>query len=144
MKLSKLAQGLYGCLFWAAALTGCTVETGFSTRPPPPEEKENLGSITVQWTIASTAAPAQCAYYRVDSLQLVVYDESGAEVVSTHAPCEAFTVQIELSPGTYHADATLVDVNKRPRSLTLPLNDLRVTAGTDLAVDTDFPARSLL
>lgn len=147
MKLSKRALGLYGCLFLAAALTGCTVEAGLSTRPrppPPPEEEDNRGSMTVNWTIASSTAPAQCSYYRVDGLELVVYDDTGAEIVSTNAPCEGFSVEVELSPGTYHADATLVDADKRPRTVTLPLNDIRVTEGTDIALDIDFPSRSIL
>jgi hypothetical protein len=141
VKLSKLILGFSGCLLCAMPLGGCAVEAGISTPAPPPDRS---GSITVQWTIASTAAPAQCAYYRADSLELVIYDEAGAKVITTDAPCEAFAVQVDLPPGVYHADATLVDVNKAPRSLTLPLNDLDVTTGTDLAVDTDFPARSFL
>jgi hypothetical protein len=141
MKLSKVAQGLYGCLFWAAALTGCTVEAGLVTPPPSPDIS---GSVTVRWTIASTTAPAQCSYYGIDSLELVIYDETGASLLTTDAPCDAFSVRVELDPGIYHADATLVDVNHRPRSLTLPINDLQVTTGTDLVVDIDFPARSML
>src|SRR5262249_32321017 len=119
----------------------CAVEAGLSTSPPPPDI---TGSITVRWTIADTTAAAQCAYYGVDSLALVLYDESGSPYFKTNAPCEAFSVTIDLSPGVYHADAPLVDANQRPRSLTLPINDLRVTTGTDLAVDIGFPARSFL
>jgi len=141
MKLSKLAQGLYGCLFSGALMSGCTFEAGLSTSPPSPDIS---GSITVRWTIASTTSPVQCSYYGIDSLELVVYDEAGEPVVTTDAPCEAFSVRVELSPGVYHADATLVDERKKPRSLTLPLNDLEVKTGTDLALDIDFPARSIL
>lgn len=140
MKVSKLVAGLCGCLLVSTALSGCVLEAGLSTPPPP----DPTGSITVRWTIAGTASPAQCAYYRADSLQLVVYDAAGQKVITTDAPCEAFNVTLDLEPGVYQADATLIDAEQRGRSLTLPINDLQVTRGTELTVDTDFPARSFL
>ena len=141
MILSKPLPGLAACLLGVMALTGCTVEAGLATPAPAPAFS---GTLTVHWTVAGTAAAVQCAYYRADGLELVIYDELGKQVATVNAPCETFTTSIDLSPGVYHADATLVGVDQKARSLTLPLNDLKVTIGTDLAIDTDFPARSFL
>jgi hypothetical protein len=141
MKVSKLWTLLFTCLVGGAALSGCV----FSADVPAVTVPEEPGSLTVRWTIAGTTAAAQCAYYQADGLRLVLYDEFGATVLTTNAPCESFNVTIDnLSPGVYHADATLADAAENARSLNLPLNDLNVTSGTDLAVDIDFPPRSFL
>jgi len=141
MKLWKRSRGLWGGLLGAASLAACTLQAGVSPAPPPTDV---TGSLTVRWTIAGSDSSVQCSYYAVDSLRLVIYDDSGSQVTSIDAACEAFNVTVDLDPGTYSADATLVDVNKKPRSLTLPINNIRITTGTDLAIATDFPARSLL
>jgi len=141
MKVAKLYAGLFGCLLGAGWLAGCTVEAGVTPAPPTPEV---TGSVTVVWTIAGRSDAAVCSEYSVDSLELVVYDNSGSPVIRTTAPCEAFNVSIDLAPGLYDADATLVDVNQKRRSRTLPIQDIRVTAGTNISVDIDFPAGSLL
>jgi hypothetical protein len=146
MRLSKRSAVLAGCLAGAAALAGCTVETGVSPPPPirPPPRPDITGSLTVRWTIAGSTSPLQCAFYRVDGLSIILYDAVGTAIVSTVAPCERFAVTIDIAPGLYHADATLVDADQRPRSLTLPLKNLRITTGTNLNVDVEFPARSML
>jgi hypothetical protein len=141
MKLSKPYALLCECFLGAASITGCTVEAGVGTVSPPPDI---TGSITVRWTIAGTAESALCAQYGADNLELIVYDQTDAPLFVTEAPCDAFSVSIDLDPDVYHADATLIDANQKARSLTLPIRDLRVTRATDLAVDIDFPVRSIL
>ncbi len=143
MKFSKYFATLGACALGAATLTGCTFEAGLAA-PPPIIVGESTGSLTVRWTVAGAFSPAECAYYRVDMLELVIYDAAGTPFFTTEAPCENFDVTLDLDPGLYHADATLVDVNNRPTSTTLPIDNLRITSGTDLAVDIDFPARSML
>jgi hypothetical protein len=143
MKLWKRSAGLWAGLLGAASLLGCTLQAGVSPGPPPPPP-DVTGSVTIRWTIAGSDSPVQCAYYAVDNLKLDIHDDTGASVTSIEASCEAFNVTVDLDPGTYNADATLVDVNDKPTSLSLPIDDIKVTTGTDLAIDIDFPARSML
>lgn len=132
---------LCGCLLGVAPLAGCTFEAGVATSPPP---VETTGSVTLRWSIAATTAPVQCAEHDADTLELTLYDETHEPILVTNAPCEAFNVTVDLAPGLYDGAARLVDVNGRPRTLTLPIHDLRVTRGTELVVDIEFPWRSLL
>jgi hypothetical protein len=141
MKLWQRSRGLWGCILGAASLAACTVHAGVAPEPTPTDV---TGSLTVRWTIAGSDSPVQCSYYAVEDLELVVYDDSGGQVTTIDAACEAFNVTADLDPGSYTADATLVDVNRKPRSLTLPINNIRVTTGTDLAINVDFPSRSML
>jgi hypothetical protein len=59
------------------------------------------------------------------------------------------TVGVEPAPpqlpdGSYTADVTLVDSAGNSRSVTKPLQAIEVVAGTDLAIDVDFPSSSIL
>ena len=140
MKHSKLYAGLTAWCLGAAPLMGCV----FTAEPlPSPPPAEPTGSVTVEWSIAGSARPEQCAAYRVDALELVIYELPGQPLVVVDAPCENFSVTVDLAPGVYQGQATLIDANQRPVSRRLPLEDLVVKSGTDLKVDIDFPATSI-
>jgi hypothetical protein len=102
------------------------------------------GTLTVRWTVAGTADPLMCSAYAASNLELIVYDESGTEIASANAPCHGFSVTMALPEGTYTAHATLIDSAGGARSTTKPLFAIDVVRGTDLAIDLDFPASSML
>ena len=145
MDLLKLAlSSLSACAL--AALPACSVGVEpISTAPTPPTVPAvDTGTLTVTWLVAGTAEPALCTAYRADSLELVIDDATGAEVTTLNAPCEAFSTTVTLPEGSYTAEATLVDAASNSRSITKPLQSIRIVAGTDLAIDLDFPTSSLL
>lgn len=126
----------------AAALAGCTGEASLTTVPPPTTDVAT-GTLTVHWTIDRGMDSGVCSNLRVDSLELVVYDASGQQFTSANYVCEDFALSIALPEGVYTADATLVGANNQSRSTTLPLNSIDIRAGTDLAIDIDFPSSDI-
>jgi len=138
----RLAPVLSTALVAATALCGCSVHTTDST--PTVVVQQPTGQLTLTWTVAGAASASACAAYDADALEVNIFDSSGRQVDSEFANCEDFALTVELGIDTYSAEATLVDVNDLAVSTTLPLDDLRVTEGTELSVDIDFPDSSML
>ena len=104
---------------------------------------EDTGVLTTLWSIDGSFDPAICDVFAVDAFELLVFDEFGGFVTDAFAPCESFAVSIELFPGFYDATGTLVDVANRPVSVTEPIQDVRITGGSELVVEIDYPAGSI-
>jgi hypothetical protein len=126
----------------AAPAMGCSV--AFSPAPPPIELAAGEGSMTVHWSVVGTFDPAQCDAFGATTMEVIIYDASGHEFAHANAPCDAFSVSVPLPEGTYSAEATLIDPVANARSVTKPLQAIQVVAGTDLAIDLDFPPGSML
>jgi hypothetical protein len=131
---------------FACAFGGMSASCSITASPEPPVVivPAATGSFTLRWSIDGTDDPSACSAYDATTLELVIYDESGTEVTTVDAPCETFSVSVPLPEGTYSADATLVDDAGNSRTLTKPLQAIEVVAGTDIAIDLDFPAGSFL
>jgi len=139
MHLFKLV--ISACALAAASL-GCSVAV--SPLEPPLVTTAPAGTLTVRWLVAGTTDPGLCARYGATTLELVVYDAGGGEVATANAACESFSLTLALPEGSYSADATLVDPGARARSVTKPIQAIDIVAGTDLAIDLDFPPSSIL
>jgi hypothetical protein len=139
MRVAALVVPLCACIL-AAPCAGCTV--GFEG--PPVTTTVAAGTLTITWLVAGRSDPSLCAAYGASALELVVYDEAGAEVTTVNAPCESSSLTVTLPEGTYTAEATLVDAVSRARSTTKAITTFDVVAGTDLAISLDFPASSML
>lgn len=128
------------------ALSGASLGCSVVATPEPPIAvvPAAVGTLTVTWTVAGRADSGACAAYAATDLELVVYDEAGRVVASAKSPCESFSLRLGLSEGTYTADATLINPNGTARSTTKPLQAIVIVAGTDLAIDLDFPRSSIL
>ncbi|MEO7332294.1 MAG: hypothetical protein ABI193_27205 [Minicystis sp.] len=133
--------GLCACSLLLAALNGCSVSAdvnaagGGSTAP-------TAGTLTILSSIEGSTSPSECDFVAATDLELAVYE--GARLVTTvTSPCDFFEISVALSDGIYNADVTLLD-NGQAASTTLTLDTLRVAAGTDLQVEVDFPANSIL
>ena len=131
------------CAFGVAALPACSVAVEPSPLPPVAPPLVDQGSLTVQWLVAGTSDAAVCARYGLADTQVVVYDASGAPVSRDTAPCGLFRVTIPLDEGTYTADVTMLDRRGRAVSSTKTLEAIEIIAGTDLAINLDFPLDSL-
>ena len=73
-----------------------------------------------------------------------MYDAAGNPVTTVDAPCESFSLTVELPEGRYTADATLVDQASRARSVPKTLSAVDIVAGTNLTINLDFPSSSML
>jgi hypothetical protein len=109
-----------------------------ATAVPPPE-----GTLTVLWTVDGTTDPEACYYHGADSLDLAVYHGDGYLAADPLPPCEVFDVSVDLSPGYYAAEMTLVDDRGYPVSSTLVI-DVHVHDDREVIVDVDFGPSSML
>jgi hypothetical protein len=119
-------------------LPGCLFVDDNDRRPAP------IGTLTVQWSIDGTHNPLDCADLNVDRLEISIYSLDGRLVDEVEPYCESFAVSIDLVDGLYTADVTLVDSFDNAATFTETLDDIDIIAGTDLAIDVDFPIDSFL
>jgi hypothetical protein len=106
--------------------------------------EEPTGVLTTRWSIDSAFDDRLCADYYANQMELVVVDMSGYEVARANQPCEQFEMSVELPTGSYAADATLIGYDNAPVSTTLSLQPFQIVRDTEIFIDTDFPASSLL
>jgi hypothetical protein len=139
MDLVSLVIPLAACALSGASL-GCSVIAEPATVTVP----ASTGTLTVRWLVAGGTDPRGCIAYGASLLELVVYDEGGSPVVRANGACSDFGLTVDLPEGTYSADVTLTDAAGSSRSTTKQLNAIDVVAGTDLAIDVDFPSSSIL
>jgi hypothetical protein len=126
------------------SLAGGTLGCSITAEPPTIVAPASTGTLTVRWTVAGSVRPSMCGTFGATHLEVVVYDESGAEVTRATSPCAGFSVTLPLPDGTYSADVTLIDPAGGARSVTKPLHAIEIISGTDLAIDLDFPQSSIL
>jgi hypothetical protein len=140
MKSSLKSAAVFAATLAAAVqLSGCIVSGDDGRSGPLP-----TGTLTVHWTIDGQRSSLDCSDFGVDRLELIIYDETGAEVDEVQPYCESFAVSVDLLEGSYFADVTLVDSADRSASLTKTLDALDIIEGTDLDVAVDFPVDSFL
>ena len=129
---------LVASLLASASLSGCFISA--DSGPPPPA---SVGTLTFDWTVAGTTDPAACDSFEVDGMDLIVYDDRGAQVTEVTAPCDAFSVSVDLDEGTYSVDAMLTD-RGLAGSATETLANLDVIGDTELVANVDFPPVAFL
>jgi hypothetical protein len=120
------------------ALTGCFVES----EPDPVVVTRGHGFLTVTWTLEGTDDPAACGFHGADTLDLFVERSSGGMAAHVSDFCEAFVTSVELAPGSYFADAILMDPGGHPITTAVDLGYFDIYGGDELVIDADFPPRS--
>jgi hypothetical protein len=119
-------------LLAAVTTAGCVVHA----------DAVHTGSLTVQWSIAGTFSPTACSDFAVAEVEVVAFDAGGAIAEQLNVACEGHDAQLELLPGTYTVDVTMLDARGGARSTTLHLPPTYVYADTNVTLDTDFPSSS--
>ncbi len=145
MNLFEMSPRLVAFALTAFSLSGCVVGagSGSGSGSAPAPAPLSPGTISVLSSIEGSTHPSECDYVGATDLELAVYEGSSLYTTVT-ASCYDFQLTVALPDGGYNADATLLDGHSQPVSTTLTLDNLRVVAGTDLQVDIDFPASSIL
>lgn len=131
---TKLTSALSG-IFICAATTGCLV----TDRDPPPQPSSASGMLTTTWTLDGSSDPGVCAFYAIDRVDVVVFNERGRSYVDAQPFCEDFGVSFDLPPGLYTNEVTLLDFYGNAVSDTVVVVDLSVRRDTETFVDVDFP-----
>jgi hypothetical protein len=139
MRSWSLWAGVSTILF-AVCSTGCATEVDARPIVIPAQ----TGRLTVFWTVDDSTDPSACDAVAADGFELSLFDASGRAFDTVVANCEDFALTIDLPPGTYSADATLIDVADRSASTTIALDNVRIFSATELTIDTDFPLSSIL
>src|SRR5689334_5518817 len=103
------------------ALPGCFVESN----EPETVVVSGDGVLTVTWTLDGTSDPAECAFQGADAIDVVVQTSNGTVVAEVTEDCEAAVTSVSLPPGTYYADAVLLD--GAGRTMTTPADLGRFT-----------------
>jgi hypothetical protein len=87
-------------------------------------------------------APERCAAVAGRTFELVVLNDEGTAVVTAEVACDEFEILLELAPGDYVADASLLDASGRSVSETIALRDVHIESDAlvRLAVDFEQPA----
>lgn len=127
----------------ACALAGCSVALEPVAEPPPVVAPAAEGSLTVRWLVAGTNDAAVCDHYGLDAVQIITYDAAGRPVSRDAPPCGSFSVTIPLPEGTYSADVVMLDRSRRAVTSPKTLDAIEIVAGTDLAINMDFPLDSI-
>jgi hypothetical protein len=121
-----------------AVLPGCFIESS----EPNTVVVSGDGLLTVTWTVAGTSDPSECAFQGADAIDIVVQTTGGSVIAEVTDDCEEGVTSISLPPGTYYADAVLLD--RAGRTITTPADLGRFTLYGDdeLILDADFPGGS--
>jgi len=121
--------------------TACLVET-HSSPAPPPDQVVTDGTFVLRWSINRVTDPNQCSQAVASGIDINVYSTSGARAGTYQQSCSAFSTSISLAPGSYTADAALVDGAGNPRTTRVPIDGFTIRGNDTLDIDIDFPASS--
>jgi hypothetical protein len=128
--------------FFAAALLGFAGLSGCGTASTSTVTVVGDGVLVVDWTIDDAKDSRDCASMGADSIDVVVSTAAGDVVGDFNAYCEAFEISIQLAPGNYYGDATLLDTAGRARTTPVDLGRFSIYGDDTLHVPIDFPLDS--
>lgn len=114
---------------WAA---GCVDQQQGAIFPEPPP-----GTLTLAWTVAGEATPDACAAVNAARIEIVVLVDD-RRVYDVDAPCERFSLDIDLPEGDYDVIAVLVDAAGQPRSEAHEARDVSMVDDQDRLLPVDF------
>lgn len=100
------------------------------------------GTLIVEWTIDDATNPAECRQSSVASVDIAVDTARGHAVGDFEEDCEAFTTSIELDPGSYSAEAVLVDPRGEDRTTPIQIPTFTIVGNDELHIPVDFPSDS--
>jgi hypothetical protein len=126
----------FSALALCAAATGCSVRT---TDGSPPPTSSGYGTLTALWTLDGAADSDVCAFYAIDRVDVVVFDDAGFVIADALPICEDFGISFDVRTGWYSTEMTLLDFDGFAVSDTVVVEDLRVQRNTETVVDVDFP-----
>jgi hypothetical protein len=128
----KKQLGLLGAVL---VCVGCG---GGSSAPPPPPE----GTVTFDWTVKGVHEPQECDVENVATFDVIIYDDTAAQVGEFSARCDVFDMSVNLVEGHYTANAVLLDPSGRELTTEIPVTPFDLIGTTELVIPLDFPPDS--
>jgi hypothetical protein len=120
------------CAACTALLTGCGDNTTVVA---------GAGTLVVDWTVSGTKDPAECDASGAQDADVTV--SSGNVVIGEFASdCRNFSEAISLGPGTYDAQAVLLDSAGADRTTSIAIGPVQIFGGDQVVVPINFPASS--
>lgn len=119
------------------ALSGCASDSGRQGAVVVGD-----GVLVVDWTIEGASDARDCAAEGADSIDVVVSTAAGDPVGDFSGYCENFSLSVQLAPGDYYGDATLLDAAGRARTTSVDLGHFSIYGDDELHVPIDFPLDS--
>jgi hypothetical protein len=127
-----------GAFALSLGLVASACANGGDGTPQPPAD----GTVTFDWTLAGVKDPNTCGVQDVATFDVVVTTPNGAPYAEFRESCEVFATTVSLPPGTYAANAVLLDPQNFERTTEIPVVPFDVISATDLAIPLDFPPSS--
>ena len=121
------------------ALPACFVETADSGPAPVVVDS---GTLVLDWSIDGSKDPNQCDQSNSRTLDVTVTRADGANAGEFQQSCRSFATSIDLAPGTYTADAVLLDSSGADRTTAVHVHTFDILGGDELSVPIDFSAGS--
>jgi hypothetical protein len=131
------SHGLLACCALALLASACVVDDS-----GPDVIVVGDGLVTVDFTIDGATDARDCALSGADSIDVVITTSDGLVAGESRDACGAFTTSVDVAPGSYYGDATLLDRSGRAVTTTVDLGHFFVHRDTEVIVDADFPADS--
>jgi len=121
------------------SLPGC-LSSGSDAEPVPVYISK--GTLTVDWTINNSADPNQCNQSVAADIDIAVTTPDGAPIDEFRQRCSDGVATITLDPGSYAAQAALLDSADHERTTWVSINPFTIQNNTDLSISVEFPASS--
>ena len=135
---SKLFLSLACAL--SALLPSCIIAA--DNGPGPTPVVVDSGALVLDWTIDGRKNPDMCDQSDSTVLDITVYTTSGASAGEFQQSCRAFATTVDLAPGSYTADAVMLDSSGRDRTTAVHVAPFTIYGNDELSVPVDFPASS--
>ena len=131
---------------FAVGAIGCSVQASTDAGPPPPPPPGPVaGSLTLRWTVDEVTDPNVCIMGGAAAIDVVLHTTDGGFAGEFQQSCTNFQTTIApLTPSGYVGSAILIDAGGRQRTTAVTIQPFNIIDGTNLVVDSDFPANSFL
>jgi hypothetical protein len=100
--------------------------------------------LVLDWTIDDTKDPHRCDQADASTLDVIVSRTNGASAGEFQQSCRAFATTIDLAPGSYSADAILLDAAGEARTTSVQVHAFEILGNDELSIPIDFSAGSFL
>ena len=116
---------------------------GASVNAPDTDDGQNVGKLTVAWTLEERNDPTVCASSDLESIAIDVTTDDGKTAASFITPCRSLVAKTVLPPGHYMVTARAVDASGEPRSMPIQSEPFSITQSVTVNTAVDFPDSAL-
>ncbi|WP_437281230.1 hypothetical protein WME90_11920 [Sorangium sp. So ce375] len=101
---------------------------------------EDMGFVTVQWSIEDKTDAAQCKAHGATAVELVLINTKNNKVTRQVVPCDRFDASVQVVADDYVGTISLVDEDGRPVGEPLAVGPFEVSGSESTTRKVSFPA----